>query len=251
MKDVERLHRRFWNKVKDALYEINVVVEVLDARFPFETRNKQFENFVNKKGKVLIRVLSKADLVPKDFLNENVRKLNAIPISVRKRMGKVQLLKRIKHSVPGEIRVLIVGYPNVGKSSLINYLKGKKSTKVSPRPGYTKGIQWVRVGNVMFYDTPGVLPPQNYKRMIILGAVDPSYFNDPVPAAAVVIKKIAEVNPKVLDEYGSYTGDVDGFLESVAEKFNYKLKGNKLDVNRAARKILDDWIKGKINVYWN
>ncbi len=250
MKEIERLHRQYWKKVKEALEEVNVVVEVLDSRFPFETRNKQFEKMVQRKGKVLIRVLSKADLVPKDFLNRNARKLDAIPISVRKRMGKVQLIKRIKRSVPGEIRVLIVGYPNVGKSSLINYLKGKKSAKVSPRPGYTKGVQWIRVGNVMFYDTPGVLPPQTYKRMILLGAVDPSYFKDPIPAAAVVIKKIAEVNPKALEKYGKYNGDVDKFLEKVAEKYNYKLKGNKLDLNRAARKILDDWIKGKIKVYW-
>ncbi len=250
MKKIERLHRQFWSKVKDALEEVNVVVEVLDARFPFETRNKQLEKMVERKGKVLIRVLSKADLVPKDFLNKNAKKLDAIPISVRKRMGKVQLIKRIKRSVPGEVRVLIVGYPNVGKSSLINYLKGKKSAKVSPRPGYTKGVQWIRVGKVMFYDTPGVLPPQTYKRMILLGAVDPSYFEDPIPAAAVVIKKIAEVNPRALEKYGQYDGDVDSFLESVAKKYNYKLKGNKYDLNRAARKILDDWIKGKIKVYW-
>jgi len=89
MKEVERLHRQYWKKVKEALEDVNVVVEVLDARFPFETRNKSFEKYVQKKGKVLIRVLSKADLVPKSFLNENAKKLDAIPVSVRKRIGKV------------------------------------------------------------------------------------------------------------------------------------------------------------------
>ncbi len=250
MKEIEKLHRKYWAKVKDVLEDVNVVVEVLDARFPFETRNRQFEKLVERKGKTLIRVLSKSDLVPKNFLNENARKLDAIPVSVRKRMGKVQLIKRIKRSVPGEVRVLIVGYPNVGKSSLINYLKGHKSAKVSPKPGYTRGVQWIRVGNVMFYDTPGVLPPQTYKRMILLGAVDPSYFSDPVPAAAVVIKKIAEVNKDLLKNYGDFEGDIDEFLESVAEHFNYKMKGGVFDINRAARKILDDWIKGKIKIYW-
>ncbi len=230
--------------------EVNVVVEVLDARFPKETRNKILEKKVIKEGKKLIIVLNKVDLVPKKFLRRELKYFgSAIPVSCKLRKGKKKLINEIKKT-KGEIRVGIVGYPNVGKSSLINYLKGRKSAKVSPIPGYTKGIQWIRVGRILFYDTPGVLPPQTYKRMIILGAVDPSIFEDPIPAAYVIIKKIEEVNPEILEKYAEFKGDVDEFLERVAKKYNFKAKGDKPDVKRAARKILDDWIKGKIRVYW-
>ena len=65
-----------------------------------------------------------------------------------------------------------------------------------------------------------------------------------------MIKKIEEVKPQVLNKYAKFEGNVDKFLLEVAKKYNFKLKGGKFDVKRAARKILDDWIKGKIIVYW-
>ena len=246
MKKIEQIHMKHLKKVNQILKEVNVVVEVLDARFPNETRNKLLEKILRRKNKKLIRVINKIDLVPKKFLYKELSYFkDAIPVSVKERKGKKKLLDKIKSETIGEIRVGIVGYPNVGKSSLINYLKGKKSTKVSPIPGYTKAIQWIRVGKIMFYDTPGVLPPQTQKRMILLGAVDPSLFKDPIPAAHVVISKIKEVKPNYFKE--KTTEEV---LESIAKKYNFKKKGGILDIGRAARKLLNEWIRGKIKIYW-
>ena len=246
MKRIEQIHMKHWRKVNQILKEVNVVVEVLDARFPNETKNKLLEKIVRRKGKKLIMVINKIDLIPKKFLYKELSYFkDAIPVSSRERKGKKKLLDKIKQSSLGEIRVGVVGYPNVGKSSLINYLKGKKSTKVSPIPGFTKGIQWIRIGRIMLYDTPGVLPPQTQKRMILLGAVDPSIFEDPIPAAHVIISKIKEVKPNYFKEKTT-----EEILESIAKKYNFKKKGNQLDIKRAARKLLDDWIKGKIKIYW-
>ena len=135
----------FWDIVEDVIKESDIVLEVLDARMPELTRNKKAEEFVESKEKPMILVMNKIDMAPKQFVKEERNRINKIypcvSVSVKKRKGIVSLRRKIfeimkKGSREEEqIKVGVIGYPNTGKSSLINILAGRKKALTGPRPG--------------------------------------------------------------------------------------------------------------------
>lgn len=168
-------------KTKDEIIKniklVNLVVEIVDSRAPISTKNPDIDNMINNKPKVI--VLTKKDLAKEDSIGTfisyyNQKNINAVAIDATKKTGISPLLKLLdtikeenyqknkeKGMIKKPLRIMIVGIPNVGKSTLINQIIGKKSAKTGNTPGITKSQQWIKIkGDIELLDTPGILWPQ-------------------------------------------------------------------------------------------
>ncbi|ADN51574.1 GTPase [Vulcanisaeta distributa] len=249
-----------WRRVRSVLEMSDLVLEVIDSRDPVETRNKRVEELLNKLGKPLIIVINKADLVPIEVLKEWKEYLGrehpTVFISAKNRLGTRKLIVSIKQHAPRlPVRVSVVGYPNVGKSTIINYLKGRHVAETSPVPGWTIGEQVVRAKQwLIVIDTPGVIPPEEVRDealLIIKGAIDPTKLEDPVLPAVKLIMRIKSFNPKAfMDRYGIDAEDPMELLELVGRKRGLLLKGGKVNIREAAIAVIRDWILGKLTYYY-
>ncbi len=233
--------------VHKVIEKSDIVLEILDARFIDETRNKKIEN----KAKILIHVINKCDYVDKRYLDQVKKELeNCVFVSATKHLGitllrqKIKMLankNRIKNPVVG-----VVGYPNVGKSSVINALKGKGSAKTSPEAGFTKGKQYLRIDDFLMIDTPGIIAKEKNKEeeLVLISAKNPHSIKDPDLAVIRLIKN----HPGLIEKkYGvKIKKDKEATIEDIALKLNLKIKGNLPDILRASRKILQEWLDGKI-----
>jgi len=247
----------YWKVVQKVIKNSDIILEVVDARFPKDSRNHKVEDLVKKLGKKLVIVMNKADLVPESFLKKVVRKFSreypTVYLSAQKRHGTRNLFKLINKLRAGKsVKIGVVGYPNVGKSMIINILKGKHSAYVSPIPGYTKGIQYIRIAKgILLIDTPGVAPIKGKRGLAVKCAVDINKVSDPIELVKELLKILSEKNKKAFKElYKIDIKDPDSFVKKVAEKYNFKIKGGILDLRRAAIKIYNDWLKGKLKIYW-
>jgi len=248
-----------WIKVKKVVKNADVVLEVVDSRDPLSTRSKKLEALVMALGKPLIIVINKADLVPREILEEwkNLleREYPTIYISARERLGTTFLWKAIKRVVPRTKDVVVVavtGFPNVGKSTIINILKGKHTAGTSPIPGYTRDPMRVRVSKwLRVIDTPGVIPLEGDEDELVLRfALSPEKLEDPIPATLKLIKKALSIDPNVFEKtYGVKSREPYKLLEELAERRKLYLKGGKLNVEEAARIILRDWQNGTLVFY--
>ncbi len=146
-----------------------------------------------------------------------------------------------------------MGYPNTGKSSLINVLKQRHSAPTSPMAGYTKGMQKIKIGPGLYViDTPGVLDPSDHDKIkhAITSVISVSQVRDPDLIAMEVIYLLQKEKPGLLEDYYQITVEEDKdseiILEKIALKFHFLKKGGLPDVMRAARKLLEDWQQSKI-----
>ncbi len=249
-----------WRRVRSVLEMSDLVLEVIDARDPVETRNRRLEDLVNRLGKSLMMVINKADLVPMEVLKEWRRFLErdypTVFISARDRLGTRKLIVNIKRYAPRlPVRVSVVGYPNVGKSTIINYLKGRHVAETSPVPGWTIGEQIVRAKQwLVVIDTPGVVPVEEVKDealLVIKGAIDPSKLDDPVIPAIKLIMRIKSFNPKAfMERYGVDSEDPMELLELVGRRRGLLMRGGKVNIREAAIAVIRDWILGKLTYYY-
>jgi len=249
-----------WRRVRSVLEMSDLVLEVIDARDPVETRNRRLEDLVNRLGKSLMMVINKADLVPMEVLKEWRRFLErdypTVFISARDRLGTRKLIVNIKRYAPRlPVRVSVIGYPNVGKSTIINYLKGRHVAETSPVPGWTIGEQIVRAKQwLIVIDTPGVVPVEEVKDealLVIKGAIDPSKLDDPVIPAIKLIMRIKSFNPKAfMERYGVDSEDPMELLELVGRRRGLLMRGGKVNIREAAIAVIRDWILGKLTYYY-
>ena len=164
-------------EINEKLGLIDIVFEVIDARIPYTSKNKEIENMSKNKPRIL--VMTKKDLCDIEVTNrwvkhyENLgynvvlvdlihdKNINNI-LSITNKLANDVNEKRIKKGLkPRRVRILILGIPNVGKSTLINKLVGKKATNVGNRPGVTKSLEWIRINETLeLLDTPGILWPK-------------------------------------------------------------------------------------------
>ncbi|MBU0957849.1 MAG: 50S ribosome-binding GTPase [Nanoarchaeota archaeon] len=233
----------------------DIILEVLDARFIRETRNKEVENEIKSLHKILIFILNKADLVSK--IKEYPKPF--IIFSTKTKQGKSQLIDRLKIEATRlgkeRVEVGVIGFPNTGKSSVINLLRGKKSARTSSSSGFTRGIQKLKLTDKIYlFDSPGVIPSSEYsgtkKDALIkhtkIAARDYSKAKNP---EMVIHNIIIEYPDKLEDHYKiKEKGDSEVFLEKLGRKLNYLKKGNQVDTDRTARKILRDWQQGEIKI---
>ncbi|HLC22488.1 MAG TPA: GTPase [Candidatus Nanoarchaeia archaeon] len=238
--------KNFWEIVNKVIHECDIILLVMDARFPELTYNQEIKEKAGTKP--VIYVLNKADLAQKSELIKWKRKhRNAVFISATKRLGTGMLRTKILEVARGEkVRIGVVGYPNTGKSSLINALRGRHVAPTSSASGFTKGKQYIRISeNIMIYDTPGVLPymEKDKVKLAMIGAEDFTKVKD----ADLVVLELIKQHKKIMCKYYKVPeDDQEKVLESIAERYHKRAKGGVLDLNAMARMILKDWQRGKI-----
>ena len=191
-------------ELKEAVNMVDVAVEVLDARIPLSSRNYDLVEIIDRKSRInRIIVLNKVDLADPDETDRWINKLTdektkVIKMDSSRGKGIKELkeaIKSFKGNKISTVRTLIMGIPNVGKSTLINSLNGKKSLEAKNKPGVTKALRWLRVDNdISVLDTPGMLWPkfedENIGYMLaITGAIKDEIF-DSLEVAYQYIKKL-------------------------------------------------------------
>jgi ribosome biogenesis GTPase A len=256
--------------IKANLQKVDAVIEVLDARIPCSSRNPEMDLLL--KGKPRFVALNKSDIADENITKkwENyLKNKNLKAISLDSRSGKglqkikpaaeevlrEELARRAKRGMSGmAIRLMVVGIPNVGKSSLINRLCGSRCAKVEDRPGVTRGTQWVNAGgNLEILDTPGILwpkfeDPHCAERLAFTGAIKDDILD--IEALAARMLEYLNVNyNKILEERYSLkeTSSLEPaeLLELFAVKRGMVQKGGLPDTLRAAIHIIDEFRAGK------
>jgi len=251
----------FWRMVDRVIYESDILLEVIDARMPDLTRNKKIENKIRRKRKFLIIVMNKSDLITRkmkiNFLR-NFKSNEAIFVSCKDRIGIstlkemiLELAKKIRYR--DYIKVGVIGYPNTGKSSVINVLVGKSAAKTSPIAGFTRGVQLIRRGesNIMFLDTPGVMPlnEKDETEQALMSVIDPNKLVNSDIAAMRIIQLFLDYNKTTLEKFYDVkieTDDTFEILLEIGKRKNFLRKGGKVDENRTALTIIRDWQIGNL-----
>ena len=248
---------------------IDLVIELVDARIPISSRNPDIDEL--GKGKSRIILLNKSDLADpvwnkkwvEYFSNQGmgVLEINSrTGMGIKSIQGLVQEVckekierDRKRGIVNRPVRAMVVGIPNVGKSTFINSFAGKACAKTGNKPGVTKGKQWIRLNKGLeLLDTPGILWPKFEDQQVGMRLAFIGSMNDeiliPDELACDLIGAIKELYPKSLQE--RYEADPAGkpieILEAVAESRKCYAKGEQLDLGKAAGILIDDFRSGKL-----
>ncbi len=240
----------YWIHVKKVIEAANILIEVLDVRHVEETRNKEIERKISKANKKILYVFNKCDLISQREAEKLKKSLKpSVFISSKDRQGTTLLKKKILELSKGKpVTVGVLGYPNVGKSSLINALAGRGKTRTSSESGHTKGMQKIRVdAKIVLLDAPGVFPKldQDKTKYGKTGSIDYAKIKDP---ELVALELIEEYKETLQNHYNIKEDDPELFLEKFAFKFKKISKGNKPNLDLAARLLLKDWQTGKIGL---
>ena len=263
-KNLEKINKqrgKYPDIVKKMIKICDVILEVLDARFIEETRNEKVEKQIKKQGKKLVYVLNKADLVDKRKIKLNKEITPAVFVSCKFRKGSGLLRDAIRDAVESRntnyarAHVGIIGYPNTGKSSLINFLTGKKSARTAHEAGFTKGVQKIRLSkNILLLDTPGVISEEHYSmsdsekiiKQVKIGARNSEDVKEP----EMILDKLMKEYSKQMEKfYGICAdGDTEVLIEKLGRQKKFLAKGGIVDVDKTARLVLRDWQRGRIRV---
>ncbi|GAB5574883.1 guanine nucleotide-binding protein-like 3-like protein isoform X2 [Prionailurus iriomotensis] len=253
--------KRIWGELYKVIDSSDVVVQVLDARDPMGTRSPHIETYLKKEKpwKHLIFVLNKCDLVPTWATKRWVAVLSqdyptlAFHASLTNPFGKgafIQLLRQFGklHTDKKQISVGFIGYPNVGKSSVINTLRSKKVCSVAPIAGETKVWQYITLMRRIFLiDCPGVVYPSEDSEtdIVLKGVVQVEKIKTPEDHIGAVLERAKP-------EYISKTYKIDSwenaedFLEKLAFRTGKLLKGGEPDLQTVGKMVLNDWQRGRI-----
>lgn len=249
------------------LKTIDLVVEIIDARVPLSSHNVMLEEITKNKPKLI--VFSKADLVnPLELkkYREHYENLGygTIEANLKNAHGNTKVKKKIleeskhitekfqKKGINKVIRVLVMGMPNVGKSTFINFMLNSKKTKIGNRPGVTKQQQWVRLDrDIELLDTPGILVPKIESEESGYNLVLCSLIKDEVvpkdDVAVYIIGYLSINHPQsLISRYGlniENTEDIDYELvyETIGRKIGALLRGNEVDYERVTNVIINDF----------
>ncbi|CAH0754585.1 unnamed protein product [Bemisia tabaci] len=258
--------RRIWNELYKVIDSSDVVVMVLDARNPQGTRCAHIEKFLKdeKPHKHLFFLLNKVDLVPIWVTQRWVQILSAeyptiaFHASLTHAFGKGSLINLLRqfaklHSERKQISVGFVGYPNVGKSSVINTLRSKKVCKVAPIAGETKVWQYITLTRrIYLIDCPGVVydtaENESDTEKVLKGVVRVEMVPYPEQYIPDVLEKVKK--DYVIRTYGIKDWeDSEDFLKQLAVKTGKLMKGGEPDCHNIARLVLNDWQRGKVPFY--
>jgi ribosome biogenesis GTPase A len=242
-------------EILESVLASDIVFEILDARVSEYLRNRFLENTALKNGKRLVLVLNKSDLVPREVIAEWIsyymdRGFECIATSASK--GDVTMLKKILRSLDKGSIASFFGAPKVGKSSLINMIKGRSSATTSRypgTPGYTRGVQLHRIYDIYILDTPGALPIDADPLEMSLRLRPPERIENPVKVAIDLIKRVENRNPGSIGEAYGISGDPLEILRVLAIKRGWIVRGGEPNVEEAAREIIRDYLNGRIRFY--
>lgn len=248
----------YWDVVRNTIRKGDIILVVLDARMPELSRNKDVERLVSKMGKIGFMVFTKIDLVSNAHLSRLKREYKgAFFVSGLKNIGmnylRTQIFITAKRERIDLPKVGVVGYPNIGKSAIINALAHSAKTAISSVAGTTKGIQYVKAGTLRVIDSPGVFPyGDDEVKLGLLAARNPEQLKSPELVACKIIEMLIESNKKSLEK--NYGIKIDGKKDSydlmleIGEKRKFLIKGGVIDENRTAVQIIRDWQKGKLRI---
>ena len=248
---------------------IDLIIELVDARVPLSSRNPDIDEL--GKGKARLILLNKADLA-EDRLNDEwvayfkEKGYSAVKVNSRKGGGIKSIQSVIQEACREKterdrkrgilnrpVRAMVVGIPNVGKSTFMNALAGKACAKTGNKPGVTKGKQWIRLNkSVELLDTPGILWPKFEDQEVGLKLAFIGSIKDEIlqteELAAELVKFFKESYPGVLEEKYSIPDVQDAYecLANIAESRHCLVRGSELDTEKAASILLDDFRGGKL-----
>lgn len=251
-----------WDQLKEFVNKSSVVLEVVDARNPWLTRSRGLERLVTTRGKPLIVVINKCDLIPREVAEKwkrvfKLEGLYSVYVSTRERHG-TRILRSSVKKLAGQhdpIIAVVVGFPKTGKSSVINVLKGRHSAMTSAvpgTPGYTRGIQLFKVEPGFYmYDTPGVVPVEGGPLESVIRGAPPEGIKEPIEPALRLLELALKHNPNsVVEAYGIRDRDPYNILVELARRRGWFYKGGKEPVvEEAARTVIRDYHKAKLRFH--
>lgn len=249
-------------EIKEKLDLIDVVFEVIDARIPHSSKNKEINELIKNKPRILI--MSKLDLcdydetkkwinyyekngykvIPLDLINNP--NLNLIYNETNKLQNELNAKRREKGLKERRIRVLILGIPNVGKSTLINRLVGRKATDVGNKPGITKQLQWIRINNNLeLLDTPGILWPKLDSNEVALNLAATTAIKEEIldteEVAIFIINTMLRLYPDTIKNRYNITNteEVVDILDQIGRKIG-AVRNNETDYEKVYTTVLKD-----------
>jgi ribosome biogenesis GTPase A len=274
-------HEPYWDVIKRIVTESDLVLEILDARLVELSRNEEVEEVINEIGKPVIFVINKIDLVSRDSLKKQVNELKkhgeVVFVSAKspkdvkillyairkafKKYGKRVKVERGKfdpkplyREAIGDIVVGVLGYPNVGKSSIINTLSHGKKVKVSKKAGTTHGIHWVKATHdIKLIDSPGVIPLTQGDdiRYGLIGAKDSERLKNPALVAHAVIKLFLKNARSKFEKFYKIridNDDAEEIVKMLGLKKGHLIKKGEIDEHRTCSLIVRDWQQGRLRI---
>ena len=253
-------------QLKDKLNLVDVIIEVRDSRLPLSSSYSNIEKLLGNKPRLLL--LNKADLVDKNNLKQWVSYLKqstGCPVIITESKGNKDLAQVIKFAVDlsepkiqalmekgllrRPARAMVVGMPNVGKSSVINKLTKSSKTKIGAKAGVTRQQQWVRINpKLELLDTPGIIPTRqdNQEQAVKLAFVSSVSENaySPEPVAKELLKYLSN-DSNVKDYYKTE----DLTLENIAMQRKWIIRGGEPDTERTAIYVLKDFREGRLGLF--
>ncbi|KAG5513484.1 hypothetical protein PMAC_000915 [Pneumocystis sp. 'macacae'] len=250
--------KRIWNELYKVLQKVIISIIITTG-----TRCRYIEQYLRKEKphKHMIFLLNKCDLIPTWCTKQWIKQLSkeyptlAFHASINNPFGKgslIQLLRQfsVLHSDKRQISVGFIGYPNTGKSSVINTLKSKKVCNVAPIPGETKVWQYIRMTSKIFMiDCPGIVPPNdndNETEIIMKGVFRVEKISNPEQHIYAILNRCETKHLEKTYEISGWENDPIKFLELLARKTGKLLKGGEADESNIAKMVINDFIRGKI-----
>ena len=249
-------------EIKEKIDLIDIVFEVVDARIPYSSKNKEIEEITKNKPRVII--MTKMDLcdkektnkwikyyedkgyivVPMDLINNPNTKI--IFDKIKPILEDINSKRKSKGLKERKARILIMGVPNVGKSTLINRLVGKKATNVGNRPGITKTLEWIRINDkVELLDTPGILWPKLdddtvAHNLASMTAVKEEVLELDDLAIYIIQKMLSDYPESIINRYNlTKAEDIVDTLDEIGKKIG-AIRNNETDYDRVYKRVIKD-----------
>ena len=258
-------------KLKEQLSLVDAVIEVLDARIPLSSRYNNISGLLNSKPRFLL--INKSDLVDKNELDKFVKYLHSelgvtvIPTSAKSNKDLNIIIKEaIRLSEPRiqalmakgllrrPARIMVVGLPNVGKSSIINKLTRSSKTKIGAKAGVTRQQQWVRINpQLELLDTPGIIPMKQEdqeiaKKLAFVNSVSENAYSNEI-VAQELLNILDDDQQKIFREFYKLPEDLELNIDNISIERNWLLTGSSTDRERTSVYILRDFREGKIGKF--
>lgn len=246
-------------QIVTSLRLVDAIIEVVDARAPASSRNPDLQSLIERRPRII--VATKSDLASEEATEAWVsawRRLDhgAVATDLRETGSRKVLqaeLRRLQpRGVSGRLKVMVVGIPNVGKSTLINRLAGRSPSKTGALPGVTRGQQWIHASSgVHILDTPGLLwpkieDPQVGLRLAWIGCIGENAY-DPEPTAEALLSFLAAHAPERLEQrYAVTPSESTDLIETIARRRGMLMSGGTVDRLRAAQMVLSEFRSGRL-----